>query len=578
MGDAAESLATVLAYHERTKHLPGRFARSLGHMDWATQPDPFRRFAGAPVLYLDLVRLEDQPRYELAFFLGNVPPVPLGRRWASQLFHDSLALSAWKQAGAARWSLRVNPSSGNLHPTEGYLIAGPIDGLTDKPAVYHYAPHEHALERRADLSDETWAALAAQLPPGSVLVGLTSIHWRESWKYGERGFRYCQHDVGHAMAAVAVAAAGLGWEARLCEGVTDSDLARLLGVDSQTGPEAEDADCLLALSPQGAALSIEQQQAFTLSDAALTELGIAQRSGSRTELDAFPGSPIRIDSRPAQTHGVPNRLSPDHGQHWPVIDEVAGATRKTEPPIAAFWHTPTLVNHSLAAGNSPLALRPIIAQRRSAVALDGHTGLSREAFFQILLKTIPGKGQVPFTTLPWRPRIDLLLFVHRVEGVPPGLYALLRDPARKETLVRLMTPGFAWTSPEGCPTSLPLFLLEAGDARRVAAQTSCGQDIAADGVFAAAMLAEYRAPLETFGAWFYRRLHWEAGVVGQQLYLEAEASGIRATGIGCFFDDVSHRTFELPGDGFQVLYHFTMGGAIDDVRLQTVPPYPHLAQ
>lgn len=261
-----------------------------------------------------------------------------------------------------------------------------------------------------------------------------------------------------------------------------------------------------------------------------------------------------------------------------MIEEVAGATRKTEPPSAAFWHTPTLVNHSLTAGDSPLTLRPILAQRRSAVALDGHTGIGREAFFQILLKTIPGKGQVPFTMLPWRPRIDLLLFVHRVEGVPPGLYVLLRDPARKETLARLMTPGFAWTSPEGCATSLPLFLLEAGDARRVAAQTSCGQAIAADGVFAAAMLAEYRAPLETFGAWFYRRLHWEAGLVGQQLYLEAEASGIRATGIGCFFDDVCHRTFELTGDGFQVLYHFTMGGAIDDVRLQTVPPYPHLAQ
>src|SRR6185437_2100961 len=162
-GDPAESLATVLAYHERTKHHPGRFARSLGHLDWATQPDPFRRFAGAPVLSLELVPFEDHPRYEPAFFLGNVPPVPLGRRWVSHLFQDSLALSAWKQAGAARWSLRVNPSSGNLHPTEGYLIAGLVEGLADKPAVYHYAPHEHALERRVDLSDETWAALAARL-------------------------------------------------------------------------------------------------------------------------------------------------------------------------------------------------------------------------------------------------------------------------------------------------------------------------------------------------------------------------------------------------------------------------------
>ena len=44
--------------------------------------------------------------------------------------------------------------------------------------------------------------------PGAILVGLSSIHWREAWKYGERAFRYCQHDVGHALAAIGIAAAG----------------------------------------------------------------------------------------------------------------------------------------------------------------------------------------------------------------------------------------------------------------------------------------------------------------------------------------------------------------------------------
>jgi hypothetical protein len=95
-------------------------------------------------------------------------------------------------------------------------------------------------------------------------------------------------------------------------------------------------------------------------------------------------------------------------------------------------------------------------------------------------------------------------------------------------------------------------------------------------VFAAAMLADYRGPIEAFGPWFYRRLHWEAGAVGQQLYLEAEASGIRATGIGCFFDDLTHRTFGISDDRFQVLYQFTMGGALDDARIQVAPPYRHL--
>lgn len=544
------SVTTVFAYHERTKHFPGRYARSPAHMDWATQPDPFRRFEGATLVHLDFVPAEDHPGYAAAFVPGIIPSAPLGRPSVSQLFQDSLALSAWKKSGDARWPLRVNPSSGNLHPTEGYLVAGPIPGLSPRPAVYHYAPHEHALERRADLSDQAWAALAEQLPPGSVLIGLTSIHWRESWKYGERAFRYCQHDVGHAIGALAVAAAGLGWEARLLEGATDAELARLLGVDSQSGMEAEHPDGLLALYPHSN-FSVDQQRAFALGDAVQAPLG------------------------PTEWYGTPNALS-SHHRHWPVIDEVAAATRKTAAPCADFWETSRASNAALTAGDSKLALRPIIHQRRSAVDFDGRTSLPRETFFHILLKLLPGQGRVPFATLPWRPRIDLLLFIHRVEGMAPGLYALPRDSQRKETLQQVLSPDFVWTTPERCPDALPLFLLETGDARQVAAHTSCGQAIASDGVFAAAMVADYRVPIETYGPWFYRRLFWEAGMVGQQLYLEAEASGIRATGIGCFFDDLTHRTFGMKDDRFQVLYHLTMGGAVEDPRIQVAPPYEHL--
>ena len=273
--------------------------------------------------------------------------------------------------------------------------------------------------------------------------------------------------------------------------------------------------------------------------------------------------------------GTPNRLSPDH-HLWPVIDEVAEATSKIEPPPVGFWDPQQRpFAGAPVRDESPPGLRRIIQQRRSAVALDGRSGITRDTFFQILRKVLPVSGQIPFSSLPWRPCVDLLLFVHRVQGVAPGLYILLRDPARQETLRGLMTAGFAWTRPEGCPAELPLYLLESGDARRVAAQTSCGQEIAGAGVFAAAMLTDFSGPMEAWGPWFYRRLYWETGVVGQQLYLEAEASGIRGTGIGCFFDDMTHRTCELAGGRFQVLYHFTMGAALEDARIQTVAAYQH---
>ena len=76
----------------------------------------------------------------------------------------------------------------------------------------------------------------------------------------------------------------------------------------------------------------------------------------------------------------------------------------------------------------------------------------------------------------------------------------------------------------------------------------------------------------------YRRLFWEAGLIGQVLYLEAEAAGVQATGMGCYFDDLLHLGLGLDPeeDDWQSLYHFTVGGAVEDARLTTLPAYFHL--
>jgi hypothetical protein len=55
--------------------------------------------------------------------------------------------------------------------------------------------------------------------------------------------------------------------------------------------------------------------------------------------------------------------------------------------------------------------------------------------------------------------------------------------------------------------------------------------------------------------------------------LEAEAAGVRATGIGCFFDDPVHQVLGFNDTQFQSLYHFTTGGPVDDPRLTTLQPY-----
>jgi Nitroreductase family len=211
----------------------------------------------------------------------------------------------------------------------------------------------------------------------------------------------------------------------------------------------------------------------------------------------------------------------------------------------------------------------IIRQRRSLLACDGTTSIPAERFYRMLARTLP----VPSDAIPWSPAIHFGLFVHRVEGIEPGLYAMARDPGKVETLKTAMHAHFAWEPPPGCPAELPLFLLERGDACALATQVSCRQEIAGDGAFSLGMLAEYQANLVAHGPPFYRRLFWEAGAVGQVLYLEAEAAGVRATGIGCFFDDPVHQVFGFRDLAFQSLYHFTIGGPVDDPRLTTLPPY-----
>ena len=524
----------ALEYHEATKHHFNRFARSAGHLDWATQPNPFRRYDGAPVIALARHVLGADVPYE-SLFEGTAPAVPIDDTSIAAFFRCSVGLSAWKEIGRSRWALRVNPSSGNLHPTEAYLVR---DGR-----VLHYAPREHALEERCDFGAESWAAYSRSSP--GFLVALTSIHWREAWKYGERAFRYCQHDCGHAIAALRFAAALLGWRLVLLPGWVDTQIASVLGVDRDddfAGAEREEPECIAAVTP----------------------------GDIQSWLDADPARLVEAVSR-APWAGTANALSPSRVE-WPIIDEVAQETRRVD--VAPIVRNVAPALHSLRATISAKRARDIILQRRSAVAFDARSSLPRRTFMSMLARTCPAGMPSPWDAIDWPPHVHLLLFVHRVEGLAPGMYAYLRDPAVLAEWKSAMRPEFLWERISNDPNdSNDLYFLLPFDVTWVANRVSCDQDIASDGFFSLGMIAKLESTLREKGEWFYRRLFWETGIIGQVLYLEAEAAGARATGIGCFYDDPVHEAAGLSGREWQSLYHFSMGVPVDDDRLTTERGY-----
>ena len=482
----------------------------------------------------------DRPLTYPGLYEAPRAPAPVSAASVGELLRCSLGLSAWKSMGGSRWALRVNPSSGNLHPTEGYVVwdAG----------VWHYAPEVHGLEHRGGLERQGWDDWAG----GAILVGLTSIYWREAWKYGERAYRYCQHDLGHAIGALRLAASLLGWQMALLPRWSDAQVATLLGLDRDhdfAGAEREAPGCLAVLTPGDPAEARRRE----------------------------PSALVRA-ILPDAWRGQANALSSDRVE-WSAIDDVARAAAYPGAP-AVDADLPVRQDDS----SSPLApppsqapaAREVILRRRSAVAFDPRVGLRLDTFLQMLRRLLPAGP--PWDALGWQPAVHLILFVHRVEGLTPGIYAFLRDPSAEPEVRAAMRPEFLWepTSVQGASVGEPvqdLRLLLPTDVTWVANRLSCDQDIAGDGFFSLGMLARFEATLAEQGDWAYRRLFWECGLIGQVLYLEAEAAGVRATGIGCFYDDPVHETLGLGGHAWQSLYHFCAGEPIEDARLETTPGY-----
>jgi nitroreductase len=292
-------------------------------------------------------------------------------------------------------------------------------------------------------------------------------------------------------------------------------------------------------------------------------------------LDARPGTgadrsvepPRAWAAKTSRWAGKANVLDRHPMYRWPVINQASVATQEcgaTEPAAA--------LNYPPFKETSEQKAAAFILGRRSAQRFDRTYTMAPDVFFHIL-DSVLARPQVPFDVWDFTPRTHLVLFVHRVDGVAPGLYVLPRHPGMTQALRDSMTADFEWLTPGNAPAHLPLFRLLPGDFRAAAKTACCHQAIASESCFAISMLCEFE-PLVQEDPWRYRQLHWEAGLVGQVLYLEAEAAGLRATGIGCYFDDAMHELLGLKDMRFQALYHFTIGNPLTDERISTLPAYP----
>jgi SagB-type dehydrogenase family enzyme len=220
-------------YHELTKHSVESLRRTQHYLDWTKMPNPFRHYEGVPIL--DLPADPPAPQISALEVLegkpGNTSAMD-GAGFLSQLMFYSASISASKRVPSTgyTYALRVNPSSGNLHPTEFHFSTR---GLVDwSDGLYHYRPSSHMAEQRA-IGDIGKKLVDTSAP---LVFVLTSIAWREAWKYQNRAYRYCLHDIGHAWQSLALAARSLGCESFALGNFSDDKVAELCHLSGDEWP------------------------------------------------------------------------------------------------------------------------------------------------------------------------------------------------------------------------------------------------------------------------------------------------------------------------------------------------------
>jgi SagB-type dehydrogenase family enzyme len=486
-------------YHEATKHSVESLSRMRQVLDWANMPDPFRHYEGVPVLDLPAdPPAPEMPALDVLRGTSGSTPVGDGPTFLSQLLFYSAAISASKRVPSTgyNYALRVNPSSGNLHPTEFHFVTRGLKGWPD--GLYHYDPSRHMAEQRG-LGD--FEMKLASDSASSVFV-LTSVVWREAWKYGERAYRYCLHDIGHAWQALALSARAIGCHSSAAGHFLDDDVAGTLHLNRDEWP-------MLIVSLHGKSIPVRE---------------------------ADTGKTVWFG-------GQANRLSAETVAHQ-LIDSIHLATKQSG--IGSFG---TSFAASKPTGSGEIKLHPpasstrsfgeVTRMRRSALDFLGGTQSMSLAQLSAILAVAAQPLSADFAGTRF---IQLFLYAHRVVGLQPGIYRFLAERAGLEQI-------------------------KSGDQRVAAAGLSLGQGLAGNACVAFSMIGDLDGAARTYGDRGYRYVHFEAGAIGQALYLAAEALGLGATGIGAFYDDEVHRHLNLVPNQGQVVYHFAIGYPVPDPRV-----------
>lgn len=493
-------------YHEHTKYSPEGLASHRPHIDWAHPPLPYKLYTSGQQVdlaqYLPFAEL-DRPDDVQEEWEG-LTYEERSQAELSHLLYFTNGVTAVMPYPEREFLMRAAPSAGGLYPTEVYVATRGYAGLPD--GLYNYQVRQHELI--AFWQGDVFSRLRRiafdhpAIEASDLVMILSGVFFRSSWRYQDRAYRRILLDTGHVWGNAAMMAPVFGREAIPIGGFHDDDLEDLLFMERQV-----ESGLLLVALPFSKHVTPAMRDAPALASEVHREFRHAPEGERLWEL--HDASRVRVKSPP---QALPNSTT-------------------TRP---AFGFAELLAAEPIDWDD---ALGDTIVLRRSTRAYSGRA-ISRDQLAQMLDFAYRPEDH-PDARIATPPHLlapELLqtyVAVNAVENLDPGCYHY--DPERRELRQVRFT-----------------------DLAKEVEYLCLGQDLG--GKAAAVVFHTTNLPrsVNRYGERSYRYVHLDAGHLGERLNIAAMRLGLGASGIGGFFDDRVNDLLGIPPEEATV-YITTLG-------------------
>jgi SagB-type dehydrogenase family enzyme len=475
-------------YHDGTKHSYWSIRNNSHFLDWANRPQPFKIYPKINPLPLP----RDVPHTGVAALSAISEPVPSSRADSvpdlqdlARILYFSAGITKQRAHPGGEIYFRAAACTGALYEIELYVVTGDLAGLD--AGVYHFNPADVSLrllrkgDFRRNLAQATAMEPAMAHAPATIIC--TGTYWRNAWKYQARTYRHFGWDNGTLLANLLAISAASGLPAEIVLGFVDSELNRLLDLDTRH----EVSLCLVPIGRTPVSSLPVQREVPALG---LQTIPLSEREVEYPAmLEMHDATSLESEEEVAQWRGTQ--------QVFPFSAPAGGAVRFQRLPDEE---------------QPKDTIEQVILRRGSARAFDKTASITLaqlSTIFDCATVGLPADFLKPLGAQ----LNDLYLIVHAVQGLKPGAYFFRREQNTLE-------------------------LLKAGEFRGEAHHLGLEQQLPADACVDIFFLADLKRIMEGYGNRGYRAVQLEAGAIGGRVYLAAYAQRLGATGLTFFDDDV----------------------------------------